>query len=250
VRRRIVTIMSRADEWFGRLPRAKLELRRVPAIAEAASAGAYYEAPALDGRRPGIYYINLRDLAEMTRIDLPTQDFHEAAPGHHFQTALAQEQTGLPLLRRLMSYPAYSEGWGLYAEQLADENGFYENDHIGRIGFLRWQLWRAARLVVDTGIHAKRWSREQAIDYLVQTTGDALPVIVTEVERYAAAPGQACAYELGRREIARLREEARRALGPAFDLRAFHDVVLLNGELPLSVLRALVRDWIRERRAR
>jgi uncharacterized protein (DUF885 family) len=183
-------------------------------------------------------------MAEITRIDLPTQDFHEAVPGHHFQTALAQEQEGLPLLRRLMGFNAYSEGWGLYAEQLADENNLYESDHIGRIGYLRWQLWRAARLVVDTGMHAKRWTREQAIDYLLQATGDAPAVIVTEVERYAASPGQACGYELGRREIAHLRDEARRALGDRFDLRAFHDVVVLNGEVPLTVLERIVRTWI------
>jgi uncharacterized protein (DUF885 family) len=155
-----------------------------------------------------------------------------------------QEQTDLPLLRRIVTFPAYSEGWGLYAEQLADETGLYESDHVGRIGNLRWQLWRAGRLVVDTGIHAKRWSREQAIDYLVQTTGDSHSTIVTEVERYAASPGQACAYEIGRREIAALREEARRALGPRFDLRNFHDVVLLSGEMPLPVLREVVREWI------
>ncbi|MBL8548540.1 MAG: DUF885 domain-containing protein [Hyphomonadaceae bacterium] len=249
-RARIDAIMSRANQWFGRLPRAKLDVRRVPRAAEAASAGAYYEAPSLDGSQPGVYYINLRSLSEMTRIDLPTQDFHEGAPGHHFQTALAQEQTELPLLRRLMSFPAYSEGWALYAEQLADENGLYENDHIGRIGYLRWQLWRAARLVVDTGLHAKRWSREQAIEYLAATTGDALPVIVTEVERYAASPGQACAYELGRREIARLRDEARRARGTAFELRAFHDVVLLSGEVPLPVLDEIVTGWVAQRTGR
>jgi uncharacterized protein (DUF885 family) len=246
VRGRVNAIMGRAPQWFGALPRARLEVRRAPLLAEAAAPGAYYEAPAIDGSHPGVYYINLRNMAEMTRIDLPTQDFHEAVPGHHFQVALAQEQENLPLLRRLMGFNAYAEGWGLYAEQLADENNLYETDLIGRIGYLRWQLWRAARLVVDTGIHAKKWTREQAIDYLVQTTGDAPQVVITEVERYAANPGQACGYELGRREIARLRDEARRALGDRFDQRAFHDVVLLNGEVPLTLLERIVRDWIAE----
>ncbi|MGE0828263.1 MAG: DUF885 family protein [Hyphomonadaceae bacterium] len=248
VRARVNTIMSRAPQWFAVLPRAPLEVRRVPAAIEAAAPGAYYESPALDGSHPGVYYVNLRNMAEMTRIDLPTQDFHEAVPGHHFQTALAQEQEGLPLIRRLSSFNAYQEGWALYAEQLADENNLYADDHIGRIGYLRWQLWRAARLVVDTGIHAKGWSREQAVDYMTQTTGDAVPIIVTEIERYAASPAQACGYELGRREIVRLRDEARRALGRQFDLRAFHRVVLTNGAVPLTVLERIVREWIAEER--
>ncbi len=248
VRRRVNSALERAPQWFGRLPQARLEVRQVPAFAEAGASGAYYSPPSLDGGAPGIYYINLRDLSEMTRIDLPTQDFHEAAPGHHFQIALAQEITDAPLLRRLVTFNAYSEGWGLYAEQLADEVGFHEGDPVGRIGYLRWQLWRAARLVVDTGIHAQNWTRQQAIDYLINTTGDAPGVVVTEVDRYIVWPGQACGYELGRREIARLREIARNELGPDFDLRGFHDAVLLNGEVPLSVLDGLVRDWIPQQR--
>jgi uncharacterized protein (DUF885 family) len=249
VEARVNRVLERAPQWFGRLPQAPLEVRRVPLFAEAGSPGAYYNAPTLDGSQPGIYFINLRNLAEMTRIDLPTQDFHEAVPGHHFQIALAQELTETPLLRRLISFNAYSEGWGLYAEQLADEQGFNEGDPAGRIGYLRWQLWRAARLVVDTGLHAQNWSRQQAIDYLVQTTGDVPGVIATEVDRYIVWPGQACGYELGRREIVRLREVAQTELGPDFDLRGFHDAVLLNGEVPLSVLERLVRDWIpRQRR--
>lgn len=248
VQARVDRVRERAPQWFGRLPQAPLEVRRVPAFAEAGSPGAYYNAPSLDGSQPGIYFINMRSLAEMTRIDLPTQDFHEAIPGHHFQIALAQELTDTPLLRRLISFNAFSEGWALYAEQLADEQGFHEGDAAGRIGYLRWQLWRAVRLVVDTGLHAKNWSRQQAIDYVAQTTGDLHAVIATEVDRYIVWPGQACGYELGRREIARLREEARNELGPDFDLRGFHDAVLLSGEVPLSVLDTLVRDWIPEQR--
>lgn len=250
VQARVDRVLERAPQWFGRLPRSPLEVRRVPPFAEAGSPGAYYSPPSLDGAQPGIYYINLRNLGEMTKIDLPTQDYHEAVPGHHFQVALAQEIADSPLLTRLISFNAYAEGWGLYAEQLADEFGFYDRDPIGRIGYLRWQLWRAARLVVDTGLHSKNWSRQQAIDYLVQTTGDAPGVIATEVDRYIVWPGQACGYELGRREIARLREIARNELGPDFDLRGFHDAVLLQGEVPLSVLERLVRDWIpRQRQA-
>jgi uncharacterized protein (DUF885 family) len=248
VRARIARVMERAPQWFGRMPRAPLEVRRVPEFLEAASSGAYYNSPSLDGSTPGIYFVNLRDLSEMTRIDLPTQDFHEAAPGHHFQIALAQEITDAPLLRRISGFNAYSEGWGLYAEELADEQGFHEGDPVGRIGYLRWQLWRAARLVVDTGLHSQNWSRQQAIDYLMAATGDAPGVVVTEVERYIVWPGQACGYEIGRREISRLRERARNELGPDFDLRGFHDTVLLSGEVPLGVLDELVADWIPEQR--
>lgn len=248
VRARIARVMERAPTWFGRMPRAPLEVRRVPEFLEATQSGAYYNSPSLDGSSPGIYFINLRSLGEMTKIDLPTQDFHEAAPGHHFQIALAQELTELPLLRRIMGFNAYSEGWGLYAEELADEQGFHEGDPIGRIGFLRWQLWRAARLVVDTGLHSQNWTRQQAIDYLLNTTGDAPGVVVSEVDRYIVWPGQACGYEIGRREIMRLREHARNALGPDFDLRGFHDAVLLSGEVPLGVLGELVEAWIPEQR--
>ncbi|MGD9980843.1 MAG: DUF885 family protein [Hyphomonadaceae bacterium] len=248
VQARVNRVLERAPQWFGRLPRAPLEVRRVPAFAEAGAPGAYYNSPSLDGSQPGIYFINMRNLAEMTRIDLPTQDFHEAVPGHHFQIALAQERADTPLLRRLISFNAYTEGWGLYAEQLADEQGFHEGDPAGRIGYLRWQLWRAVRLVVDTGLHSKNWSRQQAIDYVMQTTGDLPSVVATEVDRYIVWPGQACGYELGRREIARLREAAQTELGPDFDLRGFHDAVLLNGEVPLSVLDTLVREWIPEQR--
>lgn len=248
VQARIARVMERAPQWFGRMPQARLEVRRVPEFLEAGAPGAYYVQPSLDGETPGVYYINLRNLGEMTRIDLPTQDFHEAAPGHHFQIALAQEIPDAPLLRRLTSFNAYAEGWGLYAEELADEQGFHEGDPVGRIGFLRWQLWRAARLVVDTGLHSQNWSRQRAIEYLLATTGDAPGVVSTEVDRYIVWPGQACGYELGRREIMRLREEARNELGPDFDLRGFHDAVLLNGEVPLGVLDDLVRDWIPEQR--
>ncbi|MBL8557868.1 MAG: DUF885 family protein [Hyphomonadaceae bacterium] len=244
VNARVSAIMARAPEWFGALPTSKLEVRRVPPLLEASQSGAYYESPSLDGAQPGIYYVNLRDMAQMTKIDLPTQDFHEAVPGHHFQIALAQEQQKLPLLRRITGFNAFAEGWALYAEQLVDEMGLYQNDAVGRIGFLRWRLWRAARLVVDTGLHAKGWSREQAIAYLLEVTGDNPAVVVSEVERYAVWPGQACGYEIGRIEIERLREKAQRSLGPKFDLKRFHDIVLLNGSVPLPVLETQIDKWI------
>jgi uncharacterized protein (DUF885 family) len=250
VRRRIDAVQQRAPQWFGALPRAALDIRRVPALAEASAPGAYYSPPSLDGATPGIYYLNLRNLGELTRIDLPTQDFHEAVPGHHFQIALAQERANAPLLNRLLSFNAYSEGWALYAEQLADEVGLLDGDGVGRVGYLRWQLWRAARLVVDTGLHALDWPRQQAIDYLLSVTGDVRGVVETEVDRYVVWPGQACGYELGRREIARLREHARNQLGADFDLRAFHDTVLLSGELPMTVLGQVVSRWIPEQRER
>lgn len=248
VRERIARVTERAPQWFGHLPSAALEVRRAPRFAEATLPGAFYTPPTLDERIPGVYFINMRDLSEITRIDLPTQDYHEAAPGHHFQIALAQEQTDLPLLRRLMSFSAYSEGWALYAEQLADEQSFYENDPVGRIGYLRWQLWRAARLVADTGLHAMNWSRQRAVDYLLETTGDAPGIIASEVDRYVVWPGQACAYEIGRREIAAMRERARNQLGPDFDLRGFHDALLMNGEAPLDILSDVIDDWIPEQR--
>lgn len=244
VQGRINAVMQRAPQWFGHLPRARLEVRRVPPFAEAGQPGAYYSPPSLNGSSPGVYYVNLRDLSEMTKIDLPTQDFHEAVPGHHFQIAIAQELPNVPLIRRLLSFNAYAEGWALYAEQLADEQGFYENDPVGRIGYLRWQLWRAARLVVDTGLHAQHWTRQQAIDYLTTTTGDQPGTIATEVDRYIVWPGQACSYELGRREIERLRERARNTLGQDFDLRHYHDVVLGSGAVPLGVLDSLVEAWM------
>lgn len=244
VQARVARIMQLAPQAFATLPKAKLEVRRVPPLLEASQSGAYYEAPALDGSQPGVYYVNLRNLAEMTKIDLPTQDFHEAVPGHHFQVALALEQTELPVLRRVAGFNAFAEGWALYAEQLADELGLYESDPIGRIGYLRWQLWRAARLVVDTGLHALGWSREEAIAYLQNVTGDAPGVVVSEVERYAVWPGQACGYEIGRMEIERLRERARRGLGPKFELRKFHDAILLGGDMPLDVLQTVVDRWI------
>ncbi|MGE0828262.1 MAG: DUF885 family protein [Hyphomonadaceae bacterium] len=242
-RARISRVMARAPEWFAHLPRAGIEVRRMPPVVEAVQSAAYYNAPALDGSHPGVYYMTLRDMNTVSRVDLATVTHHEAVPGHHFQIALAQEQESIPLIRRLNNFNAYTEGWALYAEQLVDEMGFYDDDNEGRIGHLRWALWRGVRLVVDTGLHHKRWTREQTVQYMQENLGDDPTIIGNECDRYAAWPGQACGYELGRREIVRLREEARAAMGARFDLRGFHDAVLLNGSLPLTVLEAQVHRW-------
>ncbi|MGE0046354.1 MAG: DUF885 family protein, partial [Hyphomonadaceae bacterium] len=175
--------------------------------------------------------------------DLATVTYHEAVPGHHFQIALAQEFEALPLIRRILYISAYGEGWALYAEQLANEMGMYANDREGLIGHYRWALWRGVRLVVDSGVHALGWTRERARAYMQDTLGDDPTIIANELDRYCDWPGQACAYELGRREIVRLREDARTAMGARFDIRGFHDVVLANGNVPLTVLAQQVRAW-------
>lgn len=244
-RARIARVQQLAPQWFAHLPRAPIEVRRMPPVVEAVQSAAYYNAPSLDGTHPGVYYMTLRDMNTVSRVDLATVTHHEAVPGHHFQIALAQEQESIPLLRRLTNFNAYTEGWALYGEQLVDEMGFYDGDNEGRIGYLRWALWRGVRLVVDTGLHHKGWSRAQTIAYMQAQLGDDPTIIANECDRYCAWPGQACGYELGRREIVRLREEARAAMGDRFDLRGFHDVVLMTGSLPLTVLEAQVRAWTR-----
>jgi uncharacterized protein (DUF885 family) len=175
---------------------------------------------------------------------LPTLSFHEAAPGHHIQAGLARERTGQPVLNYLIANPAYAEGWGVYAEDLADELGAYENDRLGKLGYLQSLLFRAARLVVDTGIHSERWTREQAITYLTETTGLPRYHMENEVDRYTVWPGQACSYMTGRETLRRLREAAKQELGAAFDIRAFHEVVLALGPRPLPVLEADVYEWL------
>jgi uncharacterized protein (DUF885 family) len=237
----------RLPAYFGRVPRAAVEVRRVPQVTEAGAPGGYYMQPALDGSRPGAYYINLRDTAEWPKWTLPTLTYHEATPGHHHQIALALEAEGIPMIRRLMGFSAYSEGWGLYAEQLADEMGVYESDPFGRLGYLQSFMFRAARLVVDTGLHHKRWSREQGIRYMVDALGDQESAIATEVERYAVWPGQATSYKVGQTRWVQIREDARRRLGSAFDIRGFHDTALAAGAMPLDVLARVVDDWVVER---
>ncbi|MDZ4318208.1 MAG: DUF885 family protein [Phenylobacterium sp.] len=239
---------KRLPEYFGTLPKAPVEVRRVPKFIEAGAPGGYYNQPTLDGSRPGIFWINLRDSAENPTWTLPTLTYHEAAPGHHMQLALQQE-ADLPMIRRATFLSAYGEGWALYAEELAKEMGVYEDNPLGEVGYLQAALFRAARLVVDTGIHAKRWSREQAIETMSSIDGSPISSSTTEIERYAVWPAQACSYMVGKLVWLRLREKARAALGDRFDLRAFHDAGLLSGAVPLTVLEAVIDNHIAARRA-
>jgi uncharacterized protein (DUF885 family) len=239
-------ITARMPEVCGVQARAALEIKRVPPYIEAGAPGGYYQVAALDGSRPGAYYINLRDPAnEWPKFTLPTLTYHEGTPGHHWQLSIQQEAGEMPFIRRaLLGFSGYSEGWGLYAEQLADEMGMYTDDPFGRVGYLQSMTFRASRLVVDTGIHHKRWTREQAIDSMMAATGDQRSNVTTEVERYCVWPGQACSYMVGRQAINRMRDSARATLGDAFDLRGFHDVLLTNGSTPLSVSESLVNQWV------
>jgi uncharacterized protein (DUF885 family) len=233
---RVAAVQAKLPAWFGALPKAHVEIRRVPKAIEAGAPGGYYQPGSLDGTRPGAYYINLRDTAEWPRWTLPTLTFHESIPGHHLQITLANETPGLPLLRKMIFFSGYGEGWALYAEQLAVEMGMYDGDPLGKIGQLHDALFRAARLVVDSGLHAQGWSRDQAVAYFVDTLGDKRSASATEVERYCVWPGQACSYMVGKITWLRLRDQARHALGQRFDIKKFHDAGLLSGALPLDVL--------------
>lgn len=237
-------VNARMPEYFRTIPAGKLIVERVPLAAEKGSAGAYYEPAALDGSRPGKFFANLRDLSEIPSFGMKTLAYHEGIPGHHFQISTALGLEGLPLIRREPLYPAYAEGWALYAEQFASEIGMYKDDPWGDLGRLQAELFRAVRLVVDTGIHAKGWSRELAITYMADTTGMPEGEVVSEVERYMGQPGQACAYKVGQLKILELRERAKSALGARFNLKEFHAVVLENGGVPLTILEQLVDEWI------
>jgi uncharacterized protein (DUF885 family) len=244
----IQSLQPHLPKYFRILPKAPVEIRRVPAYVEAGAPGGYYQIPALDGSRPGAFYINLRDTREWSRWKLPTLVYHESEPGHHFQLALVLEIPSLPLIRKAGGgFSANTEGWALYAEQLVDEMGLYDSDPLGRLGMLQSALFRAARCVVDTGIHAKGWSRERAIDYMVDTTGDNRSAMTTEVERYCTWPGQATSYKVGQTRWLKLRAEARRRLGTKFDIRDFHDVGLTAAPMPLSVLDNVVDEWLKGR---
>jgi len=236
-------MQARLPEYFGALPKAPVEIRRVPKFMEAGAPAGYYNNPSLDGSRPGIYWINLRDTAEVPSWTLPTLTYHEAIPGHHLQLSLQQE-ADLPMIRRASFYSAYGEGWALYAEQLAQEMDVYQDDPLGEIGYLQSALFRAARLVVDTGIHALRWSREKAIAAMVEIDGDPESSAATEIERYCVWPGQACSYMVGKLTWLSLREKARAALGNRFDLRTFHDAGLLSGNMPLTTLSDVIDGYI------
>jgi len=231
-------------KYFAHLPKIALDVRRVPVFAEKGSAGAYYEPPSLDGKRPGVFFANLRNTAETPMWAMPTLAYHEGIPGHHMQIATALEIADMPLRRRMGYFPAYGEGWALYAEHLAKDMGLYNDDPYGDLGRLQAELFRAVRLVVDTGLHAKRWSRERAISYMQTTTGMAITDVTAEVERYVVWPGQACAYKIGQKTILDLRERAKSELGSKFDLKQFHAVVLDNGSMPLWLLQKNVDRWI------
>lgn len=237
-------VNARMPEYFKTLPPEKLVVERVPIAAEKGSAGAYYNSAAMDGSRPGTFFANLRDLKEMPTWGMKTLAYHEGIPGHHFQIATAQGLKGLPLIRQQSIYTAYVEGWALYAERLAAEIGLYKDDPFGDLGRLQAEIFRAVRLVVDTGIHAKGWTREQAIAYMVNNTGMGESEVTTEIERYMALPGQACAYKVGQLKILALRDKAKVALGARFSLKDFHAVVLDSGAVPLSILEQLVEEWI------
>ena len=246
-RQAIGRVMEIAPRWFARLPRAPLEVRAVEAFRQDTAAVAFYNRPSADGTRPGIFYVNLADMNQVLRPQVEAIAHHEGAPGHHFQIALAQELPGVPKFRRFGGYGAYSEGWGLYSEVLARDMGFYQ-DPMSEFGMYSLSLWRAIRLVVDTGIHHHRWSREQAISYFVDNGLLSLRDVTREVDRYINNPGQATSYMIGQLKILELRDRARTQLGPRFDIREFHSVVLENGAVPLDVLEDLVDSWIAQRR--
>jgi len=247
-RRYIDQVMAKAPQWFQRLPKASLEVRAVEEWRQETAPVAFYNRPSEDGSRPGIYYVNLADMTQVLKPQIEAISYHEGAPGHHFQSALAQELPNVPKFRRFGGYGVYGEGWGLYAEGLGKEMGFYE-DPMSEFGMYSTQLWRAVRLVVDTGIHSKRWTREQAIQYFRDNALLSERDAAKEVERYFNNPGQATSYMIGQLKILELRDKARQALGPRFDIREFHAVVLENGAVPLDVLEELVDRYIADKRA-
>lgn len=229
--------------YFNVRPTQGVRVERVPEFRQATAPGAYYNPPAMDGSRPGIFSINLRSTSEIARFGMRTLAIHEAIPGHHFQSSLQQELTGVPTFRKVLRFTAFSEGWALYSERLAWEIGL-QDDPLDNLGRLQAEMFRAVRLVVDTGMHDKRWTREQAIAYMLEKTGMPETDVVAEIERYLVMPGQALAYKVGMNKILALREKAKAALGPKFRLSEFHDLVLAGGDLPLALLERRVDAWI------
>lgn len=234
---------AKVPEFFDLLPKAPMEVRAVEKFREESAGKAFYQRPALDGSRPGIFYANLRDTRFMPTYQLEALVYHEGIPGHHFQIALTQELEGVPLFQRTARFTAFSEGWGLYTEELGKDMGFYQ-DPYSDFGRLAMELWRACRLVVDTGLHAKKWTREEAIQYLKDNTPNPEGDIIAAIERYIVMPGQATAYMVGKLKIKELREMARAELGDKFDWKAFHRVVLASGAVPLSILEENVNAWV------
>jgi uncharacterized protein (DUF885 family) len=241
---RLAAIRPRLPSRFKRLPPYSFEVRRVAPALEAGAASAFSQGPALDGSRPGLVYFNLHDTAEWPRFTLATTVFHEGLPGHQLEGGLALSNKSLPLIRKTMGFSGYAEGLALYAEQLADEMGMYDDDPLGRIGYLKFQLFRAGRCVVDTGIHHLGWSREKAIDYFIALDGDARGFATREVERYCATPGQACSYKLGHNTWTRARGRAEAALGARYDIKDFHEAGLGCGRVPLEILDGVIDGWI------
>jgi uncharacterized protein (DUF885 family) len=239
----VAEMQRRMPELFGMLPKTPIEVRRVPPAIELGAPRGYARPGSLDGTRPGAYYINLADTGIWPKWALPTLTYHESIPGHLLQFSTTLEAADTPLLHRTLLLNAYVEGWGLYAEQLADEIGVYREFPLGRLGMLQSFLYRAVRIVVDTGMHWKGWSREQAADYMAATVGLARGAVESEIDRYCVWPAQACGYKIGHVEFVRLRDVARAKLGPRFDLRSFHDAVLKGGAVPLEVLAQVVDDW-------
>ncbi|HEV7490385.1 MAG TPA: DUF885 domain-containing protein, partial [Rhodanobacteraceae bacterium] len=229
-------------------PKLGVEVKPVPEFAEKNAPGAYYEPGSFDGTRPGAFYANMRDTAETPKFAMRTLAYHEGIPGHHFQISIAQELQGVPFFRRVLPFTAYAEGWALYAERLAYELGF-EKDPLDNLGRLRDEMMRAVRLVVDSGIHYKHWTREQAITYMMDNTGMAESDVTAEIERYFVDPGQALAFKAGMLKILELREKAKQALGPKFTLAEFHDQVLTHGALPLALLERVIDDWIKQKQS-
>ncbi len=230
---------------FKTKPSYQVQVRSFPVEIQDGAPGGQYSPPSVDGSKPGIYWINLRDMKANPKFALKTLTYHEANPGHHWQVALNMDQASLPFLRRIAPYNAYVEGWALYSEKIASELGLYENDPFGNLGRLQDELFRAVRLVVDTGMHHKRWTREQAITYMSEITGKAESEVVAEIERYITWPGQALGYKLGMLKILSLRDHAKTELGDKFELSAFHDVVLLGGAVPMAVLERNIEQWIK-----
>ena len=248
-KRLIDTAVSHCGELFITFPKAKIDIRRVEKFKEATAPGAYYQGGAMDGSRPGIFFANLRDMNEVPKWSMPTLSYHEGVPGHHWQISIAQELKGVPQFRKVIPFTAYAEGWALYCEWLAKQAGWYEGDPLGDLGRLRDELFRAVRLVVDTGIHAKHWTREQAVAYMREKTGMGEKDVTAEIERYIVNPGQACAYKVGMLKIQELRARAQQELGDRFDHREFHDTLLKNGALPLEILEEQINVYIQSKQA-
>jgi len=238
---RIADIRTRLPQAFATMVPGRLIIKRVPPSIEAGAPGGYAAAGSIDGKVPGQYYINLRDTSEWPRFSLPTLCYHEGIPGHVWQGEYANR---MALIRSMLAFNAYSEGWALYAEQLADELGVYADNPMGQLGYLQSMGFRACRLVVDTGLHAMKWSRDRAIDWFVETNGDPRSSVTAEVDRYCAMPGQACGYKVGQLEIVRLRDKASASLGAKFDLRRFDDAVVLGGSVPMTLLETVIDDFI------